>query len=98
MKKFRNLPSIFTLLSGFICSVIMILHKYPLNEFMLILVSVMVGFYIVGLLVRIVLDKIFQKEEEKKEELRRQQEEEEQAMQAENESEEENLAEKQEES
>ena len=81
MKKFRNLPAVFTLLSGFIVSVRMIIDKYTLKDFMWILVCVMVGFYLLGAVFRFFLDKIYRKEEEKEkakqEELKKKQEEEE---------------------
>lgn len=77
MKKFRNLPAIFTLLSGFVASVMMIVYRYSLKNFLWILVCVMVGFYLFGSLFGFILNKVYQKEEQKKEELRKQQEEQE---------------------
>lgn len=74
MKKFRNLPAIFTLAAGFVACVVMIVQDYVLKDFLLILLCVMAGFYLVGTLVRVLLDKIYRKEEEKRE-LQRQQEE-----------------------
>ena len=44
MNKFRNLPAVITLLAGFITSVIMILHRYSLVNFMWILVCTMLVF------------------------------------------------------
>ena len=67
MKKFRNFPAIITLLAGFITSVVMILNKYTLVKFLWVLVLVMAGFYIAGLLIRILLNRVF-KDEEKQEE------------------------------
>ena len=52
MNKFRNVPALITLLAGFITSVIMIVHRYSLVNFMWILIAVMVGFYICGVLIR----------------------------------------------
>ena len=67
MKKFRNFPAIITLLAGFITSVVMILNKYTLVKFLWVLVLVMAGFYIAGLLIRILLNRVF-KDEEKQDE------------------------------
>jgi formate hydrogenlyase subunit 3/multisubunit Na+/H+ antiporter MnhD subunit len=69
MKKFRNVPAIITLLAGFISSVVMILQGYELVKFLWILVCIMVGFYVVGLLVRVVLNKFFKDLEEPKEDM-----------------------------
>ena len=57
MNKFRNVPALITLLAGFITSVIMIVHRYSLVNFMWILIAVMVGFYICGVLIRFALNK-----------------------------------------
>ena len=58
MNKFRNVPALITLLAGFITSVIMIVHRYSLVNFMWILIAVMVGFYICGVLIRFALNKV----------------------------------------
>jgi flagellar biosynthesis/type III secretory pathway M-ring protein FliF/YscJ len=68
MKKFRNVPAIITLLAGFVSSVVMILHGYELVNFLWMLVCVMVGFYVAGLLVRVILNKFFKDLEEPEEE------------------------------
>ena len=65
MNKFRNLPALITLLAGFITSVIMIVHRYSLVNFMWILIAVMVGFYICGVLIRFALNKVVQNKEDK---------------------------------
>lgn len=65
MNKFRNVPALITLLAGFITSVIMIVHRYSLVNFMWILIAVMVGFYICGVLIRFVLNKVVQNKEDK---------------------------------
>lgn len=59
MKKFRNVPAFVTLLAGFIGSVIMILQKYTLVNFLWILICIMLVFYIAGLLLRVLLNKAF---------------------------------------
>ena len=64
MNKFRNLPALITLLAGFITSVIMIVHRYSLVNFMWVLI-VMAGFYICGVLIRFALNKVVQNKEEK---------------------------------
>lgn len=57
MNKFRNVPAIITLLAGFITSV----YLY----FMWILICVMLAFYICGMLIRFVLNKVAEKKENK---------------------------------
>ena len=68
LKKFRNVPAIVTLLAGFITSVFMIINQYSLIKFMWVLVLVMIGFCIFGLIMRIVLNMVFQDKEENEEE------------------------------
>jgi flagellar biosynthesis/type III secretory pathway M-ring protein FliF/YscJ len=68
MKKFRNVPAVITLLAGFISSVVMILQGYELVDFLWMLVCIMVGFYVAGLLVRVILNKFFKDLEEPEEE------------------------------
>ena len=65
MNKFRNVPALITLLAGFITSVIMIVHRYSLVNFMWILIAVLVGFYICGVLIRFALNKVVQNKEDK---------------------------------
>lgn len=65
MNKFRNVPALITLLAGFITSVIMIVHRYSLVNFMWVLIAVMVGFYICGVLIRFALNKVVQNKEDK---------------------------------
>ena len=59
MKKFRNVPAIITLLAGFVTSVVMIVNKYSLKSFLWILVLVMAGFYISGIIIRVILNRAF---------------------------------------
>lgn len=68
MRKFRNIPALVTLLAGFVSSVVMIIQKYSLVHFLWVLVAVMAGFYMAGLLLRVILNKAFkdlETEEEK---------------------------------
>ena len=65
MKKFRNVPAIITLLAGFVTSVVMIVNKYSLKPFLWILVLVMAGFYILGIIIRVILNKAFSDDKEK---------------------------------
>ena len=65
MKKFRNVPAIITLLAGFVTSVVMIVNKYSLKPFLWILVLVMAGFYISGIIIRVILNKAFSDDKEK---------------------------------
>ena len=64
MKKFRNVPAIITLLAGFVTSVVMIVNKYSLKPFLWILVLVMAGFYISGIIIRVILNKAFSDDKE----------------------------------
>lgn len=57
--KFRNVPAIITLLAGFVASVVMILRGYDLFEFLLILITIFVVFFIAGLLMRFLLNLVF---------------------------------------
>lgn len=82
MNKFRNVPALITLLAGFITSVIMIVHRYSLVNFMWVLIAVMVGFYICGVLIRFALNKVVQNKEDK--ENTEEEEEQEQAEEQEN--------------
>ncbi len=66
MNKFRNIPALITLLAGFTACVMMIIKKYALVDFLWILVAVMVGFYIIGLLIRLVLNIVFKSVEDSK--------------------------------
>lgn len=59
MKKFRNVPAFITLLAGLVCSIAMILQKYTLVKFLWVLIGVMLAFYIAGLLIRVLLNKVF---------------------------------------
>lgn len=59
MRKFRSLPAVFTLLAGFVASVIMIMRRYSLDDFIWILVCTMAGFYVVSLIACIFLNKFF---------------------------------------
>ena len=65
MKKFRNVPAIVTLLAGFVISVVMIQSRYALVTFLWVLVFAMTSFYIVGLLLRFLLNKAFAALEQK---------------------------------
>lgn len=64
MKKFRNIPAIITLLAGFVTSVVMIVNRFELVKFLWVLVLVMAGFYIAGLLVRLLLNRVFKEEKQ----------------------------------
>ena len=77
MRKFRNIPALVTLLAGFVSSVVMIIQKYSLVHFLWVLVAVMAGFYMAGLLLRVILNKAFkdlETEEEKRQRMKVQQE------------------------
>lgn len=57
--KFRNVPALITLLAAFVSSVVMIGKRYSLFDFLLVLVSVIVVFYIAGLFLRFILNVVF---------------------------------------
>ncbi len=57
--KFRNVPALITLLAAFVSSVVMIGKRYSLFDFLLVLVSVIVVFYIAGLFLRFILNIVF---------------------------------------
>ncbi len=59
MKKFRNVPALVTLLAGFVMAIFMILEKFTLMKFLWILVSVMIAFYVAGIVLRVILNKAF---------------------------------------
>ncbi len=63
MRKFRNIPALITLLAGFIVAVFMIMEKFTLINFLWILICSMFGFYIVGIILRIILNKVFKDED-----------------------------------
>lgn len=65
MKKFRSVPAIITLLAGFVTCVLMIINKITIVTYLWTLALVMIGFYIVGLGLRVILNKVF---EDKKDE------------------------------
>ena len=65
MKKFRSVPAIITLLAGFVTCVLMIINKITIVTYLWTLALVMIGFYIVGLVLRVILNKVF---EDKKDE------------------------------
>ena len=65
MKRFRNVPTIITLLAGFICSVIMIINRYSLMNFMWILILTMVCFFVASLIVCILINVLFDYTEKK---------------------------------
>lgn len=64
--KFRNVPSIITLLAAFVSCMVMIYRQYTLFEFLIVLVTVIVVFFVIGVFLRFVLNVVF-KEPEKKE-------------------------------
>ncbi len=64
MKKFRNVPALVTLFAGFVVAVFMIMEKFTLIKFLWILVSVMLAFYIAGIVLRRLLNKAFKEPEE----------------------------------
>lgn len=57
-KKFRNLPAVLTLLAGFITSIIAIACDFSLVKTLWMLIIIMVTFFIIGMVIRIVLDRV----------------------------------------
>ncbi|MBQ4283770.1 MAG: hypothetical protein IJB96_07585 [Lachnospira sp.] len=64
--KFRSVPAIITLLAAFVSSVVMISRRYSLFDFLLVLVTVLVVFYIAGLFLRFILNVVFKEQEKDK--------------------------------
>jgi len=58
--KFRNLPSIIVLVSGLFACIITLIYQYPIEQALWILAIVMVIFYLIGLVLRKILNKIFE--------------------------------------
>jgi len=58
--KFRNLPSIIALVSGLFVCIITLMYQYPVEQVLWILVMVMVIFYLIGLVLRKILNKTFE--------------------------------------
>lgn len=59
MKKFRSVPAIITLLAGFVTCVLMLINRITIVQYLWTLALVMIGFYIVGVILRVVLNKVF---------------------------------------
>ncbi len=66
MKKFRSIPAIITLLAGFVTCVLMLINKITIVTYLWTLALVMIGFYIVGLVLRVILNKVFEDKEDDK--------------------------------
>ena len=64
--KFRSVPAIITLLAAFVSSVVMISRRYSLFDFLLVLVTVLVVFYIAGPFLRFILNVVFKEQEKDK--------------------------------
>ena len=60
--KFRNLPSIIALVSGLFVCIITLMYQYPVEQVLWILVMVMVIFYLIGLVIRKILNKTFEEQ------------------------------------
>lgn len=57
--KFRNLPSIITLISGILVCIITLIYQYEIDESLWILIIVMVIFYFIGFGLRKILNITF---------------------------------------
>ena len=58
--KFRNLPSIITLISGLFVCIITLIYQYTIDESLWIIIIVMVVFFLIGLVLRKILNKVFE--------------------------------------
>ena len=58
--KFRNLPSIVALVSALFVCIITLIYQYPIEQALWILVIVMVIFYLIGLMLKKILNKTFE--------------------------------------
>lgn len=65
--KFRNVPALITLLAAFVSCMVMIGRKYTLFDFLLVLVTVIVVFYVAGLFLRFILNLVFREPKEDEE-------------------------------
>ncbi len=54
----RNIPSIIMLIAGMITCIISIVKQYEINYFITLLIVVLIVFYIIGITVKVLLDKI----------------------------------------
>ena len=68
IKKFRHVPAIVTLTAGFIACLVLIVNKYAFVDFLWILVLTMSSFFVLGLAIAVILNKVFHDEELKEEE------------------------------
>ena len=66
MKKFRHVPAIVTLTAGFIACLVLIVNKYAFVDFLWILVLTMSSFFVLGLAIAVILNKVFHDEELKR--------------------------------
>lgn len=66
--KWRNLPAFIAFLAGFITCVITIVYRYPLNKMLWVLILVMTVFYILGLIIRGLLNRFVEKKDKEDEE------------------------------
>jgi len=58
--KFRNLPSIVTLIAGLFVCIITIIYQYPIEQALWIVAIVMIIFYLIGFVLRKILNKTFE--------------------------------------
>ena len=56
-ERFKYIPSIVMLLAGFIACITTIVNKYDIIETLIIILVVLVSFYIVGLIIRVLFNK-----------------------------------------
>ncbi|MFG6382641.1 MAG: hypothetical protein K1V96_00075 [Lachnospiraceae bacterium] len=63
--KTKQVPIIITLIAGFIICIIGFMMQMETNQFMKTLVIVLISFYILGCIAKLVLDKNFKEEAEK---------------------------------
>lgn len=66
--KFRNLPAIISLISGLVVCIVTFICGYEVQSTLLILAIAMVLFYLIGLGLRLLLNKAFEEFSAKKEE------------------------------
>lgn len=58
--KFRNWPTIISLLSGFVVSIFTILNRYTIEKTLMILSVVMIIFFVIGLIIKKILNFAFE--------------------------------------
>lgn len=60
--KTKQIPAVITLIAGLITSIAAVINKMETTQFLKILIIVLVAFYILGCIAKVILDKNFKEE------------------------------------